>query len=376
MDIIKDYFKKKTDKVTFIELKKNALIGIKGYPKDKEIPLPIMTDVLVNEIKEGTLEEEINMSHIIDGIIYLMGVDNSFPYIGDYKNILTSYSDRIEEYVFYQGIKFIDKNDYDNGAICFRTLKSINPENINGIFNYALALEEIAKQYFSKEQEDEGIQFLAKSTLELESILDINDKYPLAYYKLGYHYKFSEQYLKAKLIWTKYLILDKDELRLQEIREEIDQIENEVALESGITYLSHEQFDKALDIFLKLLPKYNMWWELKYLIGVCYKGLDNYENAIDYFYDSIELQKTESDVYNELGICLFTIGDINKAIDVFTEGIENIPDDYKLLFNRGLGYMQLGKLEEAYRDINNAVNLNPQDENMAMQKQRLEDLLQ
>jgi len=338
--------------------------------------LPILTEVLINEIKEGTLEEEIKMSHIIDGIIYLIGIDSSFMYVKEYKDILINYNDKIESYIFYQGIKFIDKNDYDNGAICFRTLKEINPGNINGLFNYALALEEIAKMYFSKEQEDEGLEFLHKSTLELESILDIDEKYPLAYYKLGFHYKFFEQYLKAKLIWTKYLILDKDELRLQEIREEIDQIENEVALESGITYLSHEQFDHALDIFLKLLPKYNKWWELKYLIGVCYKGLDNYENAIDYFYDAIENHKTEPDVYNELGICLFSIGDINKAIDVFTEGIENISDDYKLLFNRGLGYIQLGNLENAYTDISNAVKLNPQDENMKVQKQKLEDLLQ
>lgn len=376
MDVINNYFKKKTDKITFVELKSDALIGIEGFPEGKDLPLPIMTDILIKEIKEGKLEEEMKISHIIDGIIHLIGIDDSFIYIEDYKDILIKYSDKIDEYIFYRGIKFMDKNDYNNGAICFRTLKLINPKNVNGIFNYALALEEIAKEYLEKEQEDEGIEFLHNSTLELESILDIEEKYPLAYYKLGYHYKFFEQYLKAKLIWTKYLTLDKDELRLQEIREEIDQIENDVAIESGITYLSHEQFDKALDIFLKLLPQYNKWWELKYLIGSCYKGLDNYDNAIDYFYDAIETHKTEPDVYNELGICLFTIGDINKAIDIFTEGIENIPDDYKLLFNRGLGYIQLGKLEDAYEDISNAFNLNPQDENVAMQKQRLEELLQ
>ena len=257
MDMIKEYFKKKTENITFIELKESASLGIKGYPVNSSIPLPIITDVLVEEIKAGKLEEEIKISHIIDGIIYLMGIDSSFIYIEDYKNILINYSEKIEEYIFYCGIKFMDKNEYDNGAIYFRTLKLINPINVNGIFNYALALEGLAKEFFSKEQEDEGIQFLHSSTLELESILDINDKYPLAYYKLGFHYKFFELYLKAKLIWTKHLMLDKDDLRLQEIREEIDQIENDVAIESGLTYLSHEQFDRALDIFLKLLPQYD-----------------------------------------------------------------------------------------------------------------------
>lgn len=375
MDIINEYFKKMADKVAFVELKEDATVNIKGYPRDKSIPLPILTDVLVNEVKEGSLEEEVKLSYIIDGIIYLIGTDKDFVHLQAYKNILLGFTDKIEEYVFYEGIKLLDKNDYDNGAVYFRALKLINPENINGIFNYSLALEQIAKEFFNKEDEEKGSEFLTKSTGELETILDLDDKYPLAYYKLGYHYSFFGQYIKAKLIWTKYLTLDKDELRLQEIREEIDLIENNVAIESGLTYLSHGQFDKALEIFLKLLVSYNKWWELKYFIGACYKGLADYELAIDYFYEALEINEAESDIYNELGICFYSIGDIDRAIEVLTLGIENIVDDYKLLFNRGLGYIQLGQLNNAYIDISKAVSLNPQDENMIIQKEKLEELL-
>ncbi|WP_313756800.1 tetratricopeptide repeat protein [Tissierella sp.] len=375
MEFINEYFKKKTNKITFIELKKGAITNIKGYPIDKDIPLPILTDVLVSEIIEGNMEEEIKLSNVIDGIIYLMGIDSLFMHMEDYKNILMSYNKKAEDYIFYQGIRSMEENDYDSGAVYFRALKYINPKNVNGIFNYAIALEEIAKGYFEKEENEKGIKFLDKSTNELETILDIDDKYPLAYYKLGYHYKFSEQYLKAKLIWTKHLILDKDELRLQEIRGEIELIENDVAMEAGLTYLSREYFDKALDIFLKLLSKFDKWWELKYLIGVCYKGLADFENAIDYFEEALELYKLDSNLYNELGICLFTIGDISNAVDVFTEGIENISDDYKLMFNRGLCYLQLGKLKDAYSDIQNAVILNPNDINMNTQKEALEKLI-
>lgn len=375
MKLINEYFKKKTDNITFIELKEDATSNIKGYPKDRDIPLPIITDVLVNGILEGNMEEEIKLAHVIDGIIYLMGIDPLFIHIEDYKNILLSYNKKAEDYIFYLGIKSIEENDYDKGAIYFRALKYINPENVNGMFNYALALEEIAKKYFQKEQQEKGMEFLDKATNELESILDVDDKYPLAYYKLGYHYKFSEQYLKAKLIWTKHLTLDKDELRLQEIRGEIELIENDVVLETGLTYLSRGYFDKALDTFLKLLPKLDKWWELKYLIGACYKGLSDFENAIDYFQEALELYKMDSDVYNELGICLLTIGNIDNAIDVFTEGIENIPNDYKLIFNRGLCYLQLGKLEDAYSDIEKAATLNPNDENVNVQRHILENIM-
>lgn len=375
MNTITEYFKKKTDKLSFIEMKENSSFIIKGYPTNKNIPLPIMTDVLIKEIEEGNIEEEIKLAHIIEGIIFLIGIDSSFPDIEDYIKILVESNEKIEDYVFYEGIKYIEKKDYDNACIYFRSLKAINNENVNGLFNLSLALEELAKHHFSLGKEEEGLDFLRSSTNELESILDIDDKYPLAYYKLGFHYKFFGQFLKSKLIWTKHLTLDKDELRLQEVRTEIDIIEEDVTLESGLSYLSHEQYGNALNMFLKLLPKFSDWWELNYLIGVSYKGLGNNESAIEYFKIAIECNKTEADVYNELGICLFNIGDIPGAIDIFTDGINVIPDDYKLLFNRGLGYLQLNKLEESYEDIEKAVILNPLDENMINQKEILEKII-
>lgn len=376
MDIIKEYLKKKTENITFIELKEDVRLGIKGYPVSGNIPLPIITETLVSEIKEGALKEEMKLSHIIEGIIYLMGVDEDFEYIEDYKDILNAYNEKIDEYIFYKGIRFFESKDYDNAAIYFRSLKVMNPDHVNGLFNYGLVLEEIAKKYFDDENEKSGEEFLTRSSIELESILDIDIKYPLAYYKLGYHYKYFNQFLKAKLIWEKYLPLDNDDLRAQEIRDELQTIEDDVMLESGLTYLSYDKFDEALDMFVKLEPRHNEWWELKYLIACCYKGLSNYDLAIGMFYESLELHKEEADVYNELGITLFTLGDIPKAIGVFTEGIENISNNYKLLFNRGLGYLQLGDLRNAYIDVESAWKLNPGDKNIENQKLLLEEALE
>lgn len=376
MNNIKNFFKSRTEDITFIELKKDITVGIEGYPLGKDIPLPIITKTLVDEIKEGSLKEEMKLSHIIEGIIYLMGIDEEFDYIENYKKILKSYSEKMEDYIFYKGIRLVEAKDYNSASIYFRALKLINPEHVNGIFNYALALEEIAKEYLAKDDEKLGSEFLTASTIELETILDVDVNYPLAYYKLGYHYKYFNQFLKAKLIWEKYLVLDKDDLRTQEIREEIQSIEDDVSLESGLTYLSYNKFEQALDMFLKLEPRHKDWWELKYLIGSCHKELLNYDKAIDMFYKSLELHKEEADVYNELGITLFTVGDIPKAIKVFTEGIENIDGNYKLLFNRGLGYLQLGDLRNAYIDVEKASNLNPADKNIAAQKEMLEEALE
>lgn len=375
MSLVDSYFKKKTDKVTFLELKKDTIIGGKGFSLKKEMPLPMKTDALINEIKEGNLEDEINLAFIIDGIIYLMGIDPNFPYMEDYKKFLYETSDRIHDYIFYQGIKAVENKDDDSGAIYFRALKHMDPKNVNGIFNYALILEEIGKKYFNMDMEDKAMEFIKSSTKELEAILDIDEKYPLAYYKLGYHYKFLGNFLKAKLIWSKYLTLDKDELRLQEVREELDLIEDDVAMETGLTYLYREEFHNSINIFENLLEKYDYMWELKYFLGVSYRGVGDLDNAIELFYEALDLNKEELDIYNELGICLLTVGKIKEAIDIFTEGIENLGNDYKLIFNRGLCFLQMNELDKAYEDISMAASLNPNDKNIVGQKEVLDQLL-
>ena len=139
----------------------------------------------------------------------------------------------------------------------------MDPKNVNAIFNYALILEEIGKKYFNMDMEDKAMEFIKSSTKELEAILDIDEKYPLAYYKLGYHYKFLGNFLKAKLIWSKYLTLDKDELRLQEVREELDLIEDDVAMETGLTYLYREEFHNSINIFENLLRKIRLYVGIK-----------------------------------------------------------------------------------------------------------------
>ncbi len=375
MDNINNYFKKYTDKVSFIELKDNRKLNVEGYDINDDTPLPILTEDLVKEIKEGNLEEEISMSNIIDGIIFLLGIDEEFKYSIEYKNILNSYSEEIEEYIFYEGIKSMEEEKSDIGAIYFRALKLLNPSNVNNLFNFALALESIAKSFFAKEENDTGLKFIDRATLELESILEIDDKYPLAYYKLGYHYKFYGQYLKAKLIWKKYLRLDKDELRLQEIRSELENIEDDVNLEAGLTYLSKPNFEKALEEFLKLLPKHEKWWELNYYLGLSYKGLGEYEKALEFFRLALEENDQVAEIYNEIGITYISINKIQDAIEVLSQGIEKTENDYKLLFNRGIAYLHLDNIKRGYEDIKKAVELNPEDENMLLQKQRLEELL-
>lgn len=373
--IVEDYFKSNADMVTFIEMKDDKEIGIKGYSGPHNIPMPIPVESLVSEVNKGEEVNKISLLEMIDGMIMVLGLEEDFPYEEDYKDILYSYDNNIDEYGFYKGIKAREDGKLNLAGLFFRGTMKLNKDNVDSIFNYGLVLEEMAKGYFEKEEDKTGESFLNESTRILESILNIDDEYSLAYYKLGYHYKYFGQFLKAKLIWEKFLIKDKVEERLQDIREEIHIIEDEASMETGITYLEYGKYDEALESFNKLLKRHDGWWELKYLIGNSYSGLGEYHKAIDVYEEALSLYKDSGDLYNELGITLFNIEDIERAVEVFSEGIDNVGEDHKLLFNRGIGYLQLGNLEKAYIDIEKAYIINPEDENIKDQWERLKEYL-
>lgn len=375
MNNIDKIFKDKTKEITFLELKANSNLAINDLNIQGGIPLPVITDNFIKDIQVGELSEEINLGQVVEGIIFLLGVDSDFPYIEKYKEIIYAYNPKIEEYIFYKGMKALEDGELENSGIYFRSNLELDKRNLNAKLNYGLVLESIGKSYIDDEKVEEGEKILMLSSKELESILDIDDSYSLAYYKLGYHYKYFGQLLKAQITWNKFLVLDKDENRLQEIREEIDLIDDDVKIEIGLSYLTYNDFGKAIDSFLKLIPKHKDNWNVNYLIGLSYKGLEKYDIAIEYLNRAIELNNQEADIYNELGIIYFIEGNILEAIRVFNEGINETNEDYKLYFNRGLGYVQLGEYNLAITDITTAYDLNPNDENIARQKEEIENYL-
>lgn len=375
MNNVEKLFKEKTKEIRFIEIKENKNIDVNGYLIRTGLPLPVIADNLLKDLQYSDTTDEIKLRQVIDGIIFLLGTDPDFPYVQNYKEILFKYDKKIMDYIFYIGMKALEDGDLENSGVFFRSNIVLDSKNLNARLNYGLVLESIGKRYIETDKLEDSEEFLLKSTNELESILDIDDSYSLAYYKLGYHYKYFEQYLKAKITWNKFLLLDKDEDRLQEIREQIEIIDDDVNLETGLSYLAYNDFGKALDLFLKLVPKHKGNWQINYLIGLGYKGIEEYDSAMEYFNIALELNKVEPDIYNELGIVYFVQGKILEAIEIFNEGINECMEDYKLYFNRGLGYVQLGEYLLALVDITRAYELNPSDQNISIQKEEIENLL-
>jgi len=126
MNEINEYFKKKTENLSFIEIKPNSYVEINSYKIGEDTPLPLITEELIKEIKDRKAQEEIKISSIINGIIYTIGVDPDFKYAKKYIETLYNYDKNIEQYILFKGLKLIDEGAFEDGMVYFRALVNIN----------------------------------------------------------------------------------------------------------------------------------------------------------------------------------------------------------------------------------------------------------
>ena len=353
-------------------MKEGSNVLVNGYKIPSTLSLPVITNELVEEVKNNKAEEEIKMALFVDGIIYLLGVSPNFKHAKEYKEIIYKYNSDIENYILYKTQKLIENKEIDDGLVYSKALTELNDKNIKGLFNYAYALELRANKYFNLEQNDVATKFLKVSTELFENIIDMDSNNSLAYYKLGFHYVTMKKFLKAQIIWKKSLELDDDADRIEEIRQNLLKIQDDVTYEEGYYEILRNNSEKGLEKLLELKKRYEGWWNLLFMIGLGYKQLGKFETAKKEFEGVLEIEEEQVDTLNELGLCSANMGQFEEAIEFFSRAIDKRPKDYEIACNRGMTYLQIGKLDKAVEDIEKAYMENPNDEVTIRCKEEIE----
>jgi tetratricopeptide (TPR) repeat protein len=355
------FYEKKRNDISFISLKKGATISFKDktYITENELPVPVRVQKLLEEIQKQDERDGITLNNIIDGIIYIIGTDINFGFITEYKKMLEKLNFEIKPYIVYSINKF-DDNACADGVVYGKALINLE-ENEKSCFVYASALEKIGLTHDAEGKEEKSQFFLEEANKYFEKCLDYNDKFALAYYKLGYYYKRSQQYVKAELTWNKHQLLDDDTLRIDEIRNELIELRTLVDFENGYNLVLKEKPEEGLDLLLPLVKKYSSWWNLLFFIGLAYRMLGQYDIAETYFENVLKLEEEQKDALNELGLCKLCRGKYVEAAELFTDLLNIEPGNCEVFCNRAVSYMYNDQLDRAMEDIQTALKINPND---------------
>ena len=363
---IDKYLLKKTEELAFITVKKDGDFHLDGYeiPKDG-LNVPIKNEVLVKGIKEKTAQDGLNSMSIADAMIYIIGIDPEFRYNDEYKKFLNALEKKVNfdvrAYSGYMSRKYFELGEYTDSLIYIKALVTLYPEDIEGLYNYAIVCQEVATSY-QKDGDAKGMNaFLLEAGEKLEKIINMDENFALAYYHLGYHYYNQSQYIKAKVIWEEAMKLGLDEDIIAEIQENIGKMDYRVQYEEGYTLVFQGKFEEGLDKLLPLEEEYGDWWNLLFIIGIAYKNMGEMDKAILYFEKILIIKPKQVDTLVELALCEASSFNMDRAVELLEQAAK-IKEDPEILCNLGMAYLNTGSIDDAIYYIERAYELNPEDE--------------
>ena len=363
---IEKHILKKAEELSFITIKHDSEFKVEGYTIPKEgLQVPIKNEVLVKGIKEKTAQDNINAMSIADAMIYIIGIDSQFRYNEEYKKFLNAFKNKVNldlnAYMGYMSRKYFDIGEYTDSLIYLKALITMNNDDINGLYHYAIVCQEVAKKY-QKDNDDKAMNdFLLEALNKLEMVIDLDPEFALGYYHLGYHYYNQGQYVKSKVIWEEALKLGLDEDFVAEVQDNLGKMYSKVEYEEGYTLVFQGKFEEGLEKLLPLEEKYGDWWNLLFMIGLAYKNMGEIENAKEYYEKILRMKPQQVDTRVELALCEASTLHMNRAIELL-EAAAKLKEDPEILCNLGMAYLNVGNFDDANYYIERAYELNPEDE--------------
>ncbi|RKD27283.1 Tetratricopeptide repeat-containing protein [Caminicella sporogenes DSM 14501] len=357
---IEKYLRKRANEIVFIELKEDKYFKAKNLKLSKDISLPIALQKVISKVNGKEENDKFSLFDIIQGMIFMLGIDKDFKYNKDYKEFLLNFDENIKFKILEQGFKYAQNDKKLDALICFKASLYIDKEDINALYNYARVCEELA--FDTEDNNDLNYDFYDEALEVFEVIIEKYPDFSLAYYHLGFHYMNRKQYKKAELIWKTCIEKGIDEEKEMEILNKLSENNYKIQYEEGYSLVLNGRPLEALDKLLPLAEKYPEWWNLLFFVGLAYRHLKEYEKALSYFKRAHNLKPSQVDILNEMGLCYMSLGKIDDSIRYFKRAVNLKNDLPDILCNLGSAYIEKGDYEKAREYIMKSYKINPQDE--------------
>lgn len=364
---IEKYILEKSEELVFITINEDSELSLDGYTVPKEgLKAPMKSDVLVKNIKENTAHESLNMMSMVDAMLYMQGIDSNFVYNDEYDKFIDAFEKKLDfdrfPYLGYMSSQSYQKGEVTDALVHIKSFLRKDSEDIMALYQYSIICQELALRY-QKDGNQEGMNdFLMEALYALEHILDIDDKFALAYYQLGFHYSNQNQYVKANYVWNRALDLGLDADLAAELQENIGNISFKVEYEEGYNLVFQGKAEEGLKKLLPLEDENPDWWNLLFIISLAYKSLGEIGEAIKYLEKILIIRPTQVDTLVEMALCLAEQGNLNGAIEYLTKASKIRKDDPEILCNLGMAYLNNGNYDDAKYYIERAYEIDPMDE--------------
>lgn len=299
-DRIGRYFKKYLGTFVFNEFSDEFLEGIKVGDLMKGVPIPLRAE----DLQEFAGERDLSMQVIAENMTWVMGCDPHFKYTENYVAILKRlFGRKVYEGVLKEGRDAAEKGEMDNACIHFRAALCMKPDFLDAMYSYARACRAM---YLDSQNEEYVGRFKAEALDYFEMLTEVHPNFAQSYYYLGYAYLNMGLYVKAQLIWKKFIELSKNGKDKKEIRERLNQLEEPVLIEQGYNDIMAGRYEQGLACLEPFATsRFKTWWPLFYYLGIGYEMTGRKEEAIASFKKVLTMNASHLETMEEL-VAIYT----------------------------------------------------------------------
>lgn len=357
-NLFKEELNKKLKNIVFIDLKEEYRLGELVLPSG--FSLPIKLDYLIEGIKEKELEEEINLEKIVEAMLYLLGIDSDFKFAEKYREVLKKLEIDLKNYAMHKAYINQEEDPLDS-YIFLRGYEEVKGRDADIIFKEANILESIYNKLESEDDYEKADKLLNIIIKKYNEVLNEDENYSLAYYRLAYINLSLQKYIKANMYFEKFInISDSEELK-DEVRREMETIRDSVNFDSAKTYLSYGEYDKALNLLRDISENFNKDEKFYYALAITHYNLGDLEGAEEFAKISIEKKILEENV-NLLSTLYASKNKFEDAIETLEMGLSEIENSYPLNYNLGILYLNKKDLEKGIKYLEKANEISPNKE--------------
>lgn len=296
-----DSFKYLLSEIFFIDLKDE-----RGTFK-KNVDYPVLIKDMRNIVKEN--KEDINAKLFLKAMPIVLALDNNFKHKEAYEEAIKTVKD-FDKFLLHEALN--EDADLDIRLIYAHYLKE-NYEDINYVYLYVSLLEEKYKD----KAIDEAIEIF-------ENIYLNNKEAKYALYKLGYYYRFKKDYIRSKAYFEKYLKLENELEKKEEVEGVLSLDYEEYKIELAEYFIGVKKFKEAYDILIQNIDNAKDD-RVFYYLSVVMTMTGNFKEALDYAIEASK-DRQSAQYMDQLAISNYNSGNLDSAIAILEKQMKK--EDY------------------------------------------------
>ncbi|MDP3386340.1 MAG: tetratricopeptide repeat protein [Eubacteriales bacterium] len=370
---LKSLRNKHLENIPFLTLKKGAVLKTYDltFDLEEELDVPVILEDLIEDVKKDVGPDVLRVENILKAMCFMIGLDPEFKYRNQYEKIIRTLKPKTDAYVIFSINQYSEQPDY---ALIFSLALVEFERSARNLFILANCLENVSIALTKDDQEEKAVVYFDESIRMYHESSKADNQFSLPLYKLGFYYKRVGQFIRAKDYWERFIASDRDDLRIQEVREELEELEMLVDYEVGSSLVLNGELDRGLDKLLPLVPYYPTWWNLLFVIGLAFRQNGDFQIASDYFKNVLRLKPDQTESINELALCYISMSKYQEAKDVLDAAVA-LTNDTEVLANRAVANFYLERYESAMWDIDQSLKLNPDDQIAQTIKKEIEKVI-